>query len=122
MTTVPEAFDQVMRQLGVSGKSLAETSGCSPGHVSQFRNGGEVTIGMLTRLLEGGEACAPGFKSRFISLWLGAQIGDAEQAIAVLASAQLTDDQVSRALMALSAQFKSTRAANSRNNVPATAA
>lgn len=62
-------FDQTLKQLGITGKKLAEVTGVSTTHISEFRNGKtNISCEMLERLLNGADQIKPGAKRYFCEL------------------------------------------------------
>lgn len=87
-------FDQTLKQLGITGKKLAEVTGISTTHISEFRNGKtNPSCEMLERMLDGADQIKPGAKRYFCELLAGQDPQPIEDSID-----QLDDTQLARLL------------------------
>lgn len=69
---INQYFDQTMKHFGITGKELAEITGISTTHVSQFRTGKtNPPCNTLMRLINGMEQIKPGAKEYFCQLLAG---------------------------------------------------
>jgi DNA-binding Xre family transcriptional regulator len=113
-----EALNKTLTDNKIRGVKLAEAAGCTPGHISKIRSGSECTLAMLERILAGLEQIKPGAKAYFCGLWLGLEVSDstvepvsAEEAIKMLASSALTDEQIATLLNVASQKLRQPQAA-----------
>ncbi|MBD1823049.1 helix-turn-helix transcriptional regulator [Cyanobacteria bacterium FACHB-DQ100] len=83
-------FDQTLKQLGITGKKLAEVTGVSTTHISEFRNGKtNPSCEMLERMLDGADQITPGAKRYFCELLAGKEPRPVEDPIELLDDTQL---------------------------------
>lgn len=66
-----QAFDKTLRYYRITGKALWEKTGISQNHISEFRNGGNISAEALSRLMAAMEDLAPGAKLYFCILLAG---------------------------------------------------
>jgi transcriptional regulator with XRE-family HTH domain len=65
-------FDKTLKEFGITGKKLAEVSGFSMTHISEFRHGKtNPSCEALERLLNGADQIKPGAKRYFCQLLAG---------------------------------------------------
>jgi transcriptional regulator with XRE-family HTH domain len=60
-----QAFDRTLRYHRITGKVLSQKTGISQNHISEFRNGGNISAEALSRLLAVMDELAPGAKLYF---------------------------------------------------------
>lgn len=63
-----QAFDKTLRYYRITGKALWEKTGISQNHISEFRNGGNISAEVLSKLIAAMEELAPGAKLHFCLL------------------------------------------------------
>ena len=59
-------FDKTLRSYNLTGKALSVESGVSQNHISDFRNGENITVEALTRLMKAMDELKPGSVSYFL--------------------------------------------------------
>lgn len=62
------AFEKTLRQYGITGKALSAEAGISQNHISDFKNGGNISAEALSALMQGIEKLEPGSSSHFLKL------------------------------------------------------
>lgn len=83
-------FDKTLKKFSIAGKKLAEVTGVSMTHISEFRNGKtNVSCEMLERLLNGADQIEPGAKQYFCALLAGEKPQSIEDTIDDLDDVQL---------------------------------
>ncbi|HEY9907889.1 MAG TPA: helix-turn-helix transcriptional regulator [Thermosynechococcaceae cyanobacterium] len=72
---IHKSFDSTLKHYGITGKRLAEVTGLSQGHISEFRRGQtNPPCDTLERLINGLEAVEPGARRYFCQLMAGSAI------------------------------------------------
>jgi DNA-binding Xre family transcriptional regulator len=121
--TLQKALDKTLKTRGIKAVDLAASVGCVQSHISQIRKGHECTLAMLEKILAALERLSPGAKAYLCKEWLEVTITEglpasADDAIAVLASAPLTDEQLASILSIVSQRLRQPQAAKQSENLP----
>lgn len=66
-----QSFDRTLDYYAIKGKTLSERTGVSQNHISEFKNGGNISAISLSKLMEAMEELAPGSKLYFCLLLAG---------------------------------------------------
>lgn len=83
-------FDRTLKVYDITGKKLAEVSGYSTTHISDFRRGKtNPSVKTLDELLNAADQIAPGAKRYFCQQLAGGSVAPVELAIDNLSSADL---------------------------------
>jgi transcriptional regulator with XRE-family HTH domain len=83
-------FDKMLREFGIKGKDLANVTGFSMTHISQFRHGKtNPSCDSLERFLNGADQIKPGAKRYFCELLAGREIQPVVEVLEHLDDAQL---------------------------------
>lgn len=109
---IHQAFKRAMDRYGVRGKDLAQLTGLSTTHITQFRNGKTwVTEKTLETLIKGIDELSPGARHYFCQLLAEGNLdqldGHDKSLIEMIDDAD--DEEIEAALLAIGRKWKKTR-------------
>lgn len=61
-----KAFDTTLKSYSITGKALSSQSGVSQNHISGFRNGDNITVEALSKLMKAMDQMNPGSVNHFL--------------------------------------------------------
>lgn len=117
---INQLLDKTIQQYGIVAKQLASQAGISENHLSEFRRGkGDITTGILGRLIEAMDELAPGSKRYFCLMLAGAgekqQMEEPLEQLAEIVSC-LDESELPDALNVISNQWRRSHKSTVRSN------
>jgi hypothetical protein len=103
------AFEKTLRHYGITGKALSIEAGISQNHISDFRNGGNISAEALSALMQAMERLNPGSINYFMGLVgeaaaLPKQVSFQGGLEALIESA--TDDEIESVMLAIARKWR----------------
>ncbi|KOP23138.1 hypothetical protein AMR41_27945 [Hapalosiphon sp. MRB220] len=105
------AFEKTLRHFGITGKALSIEARVSQNHISDFRNGGNISAEALSALMQAMEKLEPGSTSYFLKLVGEAAIPQQSKPISLKNGFEAlvecaTDDEIEEIMLAIARKWR----------------